>query len=201
MYENVTGVILAGGNNSRYQGRNKAFLALDGITILDRIQSVFETLFPKIILVTNDPLAYKDKDFLIVSDIYPMRSALTGLHAGLFYTETEYAFFTACDTPFLNPAVLRLILDKADGSSDVIVPDTKEGMQPLFSAYSIRCLKPIEHRLEKSVFNIRSFFKSVKVRTVSEKALRAVDPDLSSFFNINSPEDFKNAEEILALKY
>ena len=53
----MTGIILAGGKNSR-MGTNKAFLKLDGILLIERIKAVLNELFPEIIIVTNDPLSY-----------------------------------------------------------------------------------------------------------------------------------------------
>ncbi|HAY39257.1 MAG TPA: molybdenum cofactor guanylyltransferase, partial [Desulfobacteraceae bacterium] len=102
MKNKFTGVILAGGKNSRFSGKNKALVRIGGKRILDRIYEVFTILFDKIILVTNDPLQYMEWDFDIVTDIFPIRSSLTGIHTGLFYITTPYAFFVACDIPFIK---------------------------------------------------------------------------------------------------
>ena len=96
-----TGVILAGGENRRFSGKNKAFVQVAGKRILDHIYGVFSDLFEEIILVTNNPLQYLEWDFNIVTDLFSIRSSLTGIHAGLFYATNPHAFFAACDTPFL----------------------------------------------------------------------------------------------------
>ena len=75
---------------------------MGGKPILDHVHDVFRDVFDKIILVTNDPLQYLQWDFNIVTDIFPIRSSLTGIHTGLFYTSTPHAFFAACDAPFLK---------------------------------------------------------------------------------------------------
>ena len=97
-----TGVILAGGLNTRFDGRPKALLEVDGERLLDRIGNLFQELFDEILLVTNDPVRYLEWGFDIVTDIYPVRSSLTGIHTGLFHASHPVAFFTACDTPFLK---------------------------------------------------------------------------------------------------
>ena len=44
MKTNMTGIILAGGKNSR-MGVNKAFLEINGIRLIDKVLSVFKELF------------------------------------------------------------------------------------------------------------------------------------------------------------
>jgi molybdopterin-guanine dinucleotide biosynthesis protein A len=57
MKKNMTGIILAGGKNSR-MGMEKAFLKIGGIRLIDRILGVYKEIFTEIIIVTNEPLAY-----------------------------------------------------------------------------------------------------------------------------------------------
>ncbi|MDA3898243.1 MAG: NTP transferase domain-containing protein, partial [Desulfobacteraceae bacterium] len=78
-----TGVILAGGLNKRFSGENKAFISFGNRRVIDNIYEVFRAVFDEIILVTNQPMAYLEWDVNIVTDIYPYRSSLTGIHAGL----------------------------------------------------------------------------------------------------------------------
>lgn len=192
-----TGVILAGGVASRYSGEVKAFLPVGGKKNLDRIYQVFNELFDEIILVTNDPIAYIDWDLMIGTDLYPVRSSLTGLHAGLFYASNPYVFFSASDTPFLKGKLVKILLDNIDNHTDVIIPETSNGLEPLCAIYSRRCFQSIEHHLLKKDFKIRNFFKKIRMKTVPETQLRQQDPNLLSFFNINTPEDLKIADQIL----
>ncbi len=95
MPHHCTGVILSGGLSTRFNGRNKALIDIGGKCILDRLYAVFSELFDEIILVTNDPLEFVNWDLMIVSDIFPVRSSLTGIHAGLFYMKNKFAFISA----------------------------------------------------------------------------------------------------------
>jgi molybdopterin-guanine dinucleotide biosynthesis protein A len=187
------GIILAGGLNSRFKGRNKAFIEIDGVRILDRIYSVFKSLFSEIIIVTNHPLRYLQWDAKIVTDIFQERSSLTGIHAGLFYATAPYAFVTACDTPFLIPETIKAILDELDPRFDVIIPETADGLEPLSAVYSKRCLPPIENQLKRRQFRIQHFFRKLPLKKISEVRLRQTDPSLRSFLNINTPEDLQQA--------
>jgi len=195
-----TGVILAGGLASRYSGEVKALLPVGNKKSLDRIYEVFTGLFEEIILVTNDPLTYLDWDLMIGTDLYPVRSSLTGLHAGLFYASNPYVFFSASDTPFLCGNLIKILLEKIDNTTDIIIPETSNGLEPLCAIYSKRCFQSIEHHLLKKDFQIRKFFKKMRMKKVPETQLRQQDPNLLSFFNINTPDDLKIADKILKEK-
>ena len=196
MKTSVTGVILAGGQNTRFSGTNKALIRVGGKCILDRIYNVFSDLFEEIILVTNDPIQYLEWDLNIVTDLFPVRSSLTGIHAGLFYMTTPYAFFVACDIPFLKKELVETILGNIEPGIDIVIPETSQGFEPLCSVYSKQCFKPIEQQLVKKDLKIQQIFRKVRVKKIPENILRQNDPDLVSFSNINTPDDLTSAEYI-----
>ena len=190
----LSGVILAGGLSKRFSGQNKAFLKIQGQKILDHIYNLFKDTFEEIILVSNDPVQYLDWDLLITTDHYPLRSSLTGIHAGLFAASNPFAFFVACDTPFIKKEMLDCLLDRVQNQLDIIIPQTDKGLEPLFAVYSKRCLRPIEQQLKDQKFKIQKFFNKVKVLKILQPELIKHDPNLLSFFNINHPRDFEYAQ-------
>ena len=197
MFSSFTGVILAGGLNTRFSGANKALIQIGGKQILDRIYAVFSNLFEEIILVTNDPVKYIGWDLKIVTDIYPYRSSLTGIHAGIFYSTKSHSFITACDTPFLNKELLEAIICAVEPQIDIVIPETSTGLEPLCAVYSKRCQKPIENQIKKQEFKIDKFFNKVRVKKISDKELRTKDPELTSFFNVNTPSSLEEAKAII----
>jgi molybdopterin-guanine dinucleotide biosynthesis protein A len=192
-----TGVILSGGLATRYDGTEKALLHVGEIRLLDRIYDIYTELFEQIILVTNNPQKFLEWDLLIVPDLFPIRSSLTGIHAGLFFMTTPFAFVSACDTPFLKKEIVETIIGKIEPEIDIVMPETSAGLEPLCAAYSKRCLQPAQLHLEQEKLKIVKAFRKSRIKTISEKVLRKKDPDLLSFFNINSPDDLKRAEEML----
>ena len=54
LYENVTGVILAGGLNHR-MGQDKATLSIYGSTLFERVESVMRSLFSKTLISGDRP--------------------------------------------------------------------------------------------------------------------------------------------------
>jgi molybdopterin-guanine dinucleotide biosynthesis protein A len=191
------GIILAGGLNRRLEGQNKALLSVGDRPILDRLIDLFEEFFNPIILVTNQPLDFVSYGVTLVSDLFSVRSSLTGIHAGLFHAQTPQAFCCACDMPFIKRDLIRIILEAVEPRWDVVVPVTREGYQPLCAVYSRRCLQPIELQLQRQELKISRFFTRVQARTIPEAALRKVDPELLSFFNINTFQDLTRSQEWL----
>jgi molybdenum cofactor guanylyltransferase len=198
MKHSCSGVILAGGLSSRYGGENKAFLRVGGIRILDRLFAAYTELFDEIILVTNNPLEFLEWNAMIVSDIFSVRSSLTGIHAGLFYASHPFAFFSACDTPFLKKEIIETVLEHIDPAADLVIPQTSAGLEPLCAAYSKRCLKPAEDHLRAGKLKIQMALNKGRIKRIPEERLREKDPELVSFFNINTPEDLERAEQLLA---
>ena len=191
-----SGVILSGGLNTRFCGKEKALVQVSGQRILDRIFRVFVELFDEIILVTNNPLGFAEWNVMIVTDIVDLRSSLTGIHAGLFYMTQPYGFFTACDTPFLSSDLIRLLLEAITPQADMIIPETSAGLEPLCAVYSKQCLKPAARHLAQNKLKIQLAFQRCRIKKIAEKKLREADPDLVSFFNVNTPQDLARAEQI-----
>ena len=193
-----TGVILSGGLNTRFDGVNKALVSVGGTRIIDRLLEVFADLFEDIILVTNHPEQFLQWDLTIVTDIFEMRSSLTGIHTGLFYSNNPYAFFSACDTPFLKKELVEVLIEQIEQKIDIIMPQTAAGFEPLCAIYSKRCLKPAEDHIKANKLKIQWALRSNRTKNIPEKELLKVDPDLRSFFNINTPQDLARAEAMVA---
>jgi molybdenum cofactor guanylyltransferase len=193
-----TGVILSGGLNTRFNGQNKAFIRVGQKRILDRLYEIFSDLFDDIILVTNHPLEFLDWDLTIVTDLFSARSSLTGIHTGLFYMKYPYAFFSACDTPFLRKELVQTLIEQIENNTDIIMPETTAGFEPLCAIYSKRCLKQAEQHLKENKYKIQWAFQGHRIKYIRENVLLEKDPDLRSFFNINTPEDLMRAEEMIA---
>lgn len=191
-------IVLAGGLSTRFGGRNKALIEWNGRPLLAHIRQALGDLFPEILLVTNMPPRFAAWDMTLVTDLFTERSSLTGIQAGLFYADQPMAFVTACDTPLLRPEVIQLLMAEVREDTDIVIPQTAEGLEPLCAIYSRRCLEPITRQLERGDYRIRSFFQRMNLRRVAEDKLRRVDPDLRSFYNINTPEDLERARRRFA---
>ena len=183
--------ILAGGRNTRMEGRNKAFLTIDGRTILDRLIDTLAPLFSEILLVTRQPELYAGHAIHIVKDLFAARASLTGVHAALAHAQAPWTFVCPCDAPFIQPALVRLLLEGISPQVDAVVPRIGEYYEPLCAVYSKACLDPIAAQLAREEFKITGFFRHIRIKEISEARLRGVDPQLRSFLNVNTPEAYQ----------
>ena len=96
--------------------------------------------------------------------------------------------------PFLKGSVIRYLIQKID-NYDVVVPKTKDGLQPLHAIYSKNCLAPIRRIMEQKQFKIIDFYPMAKVKIVEENEFRSLDLARESFLNVNTPEELRLIRE------
>jgi molybdopterin-guanine dinucleotide biosynthesis protein A len=90
--------------------------------------------------------------------------------------------------PFINKSLVQYLI-KRIGDEDVIVPRTKDGLQPLHAIYSKNCLNPIKEIIEHGKFKIIDFYHRVQVNIIEEADFISLDPLRESFINVNTPEE------------
>ncbi|MCX5833289.1 MAG: molybdenum cofactor guanylyltransferase [Deltaproteobacteria bacterium] len=186
----VTGIILSGGKSNRLGGLNKAFIEIRGERLIEKTLRLYRELFEEILIVTNSPLDYLEFDVKIVTDIIPGKASLGGIYTGLFFANSEYAFVTACDMPFLNAQFIRSMMEKT-GQHDIIIPRSADGLQPLHAIYSRKLLKPIRRLIDADHLKITELFKKSKVLEIPREEILSFDPEERLFMNINTPEDLE----------
>ena len=194
----VTAVILAGGM-SRRLGRNKALEPFQGEPLIHRVIGKMGRIASSVIVVANDVERVAELDLpdhaTPVIDEYPGKGSLGGIYTGLRASPTEWAVFCACDMPFPSPRLYRALLSNRD-ANDAVVPLVEGRPEPIHAAYSRACLEPIREKLAADRLKISGFFDDVKVCYFTEDRVREIDPDLLSFFNINTRQDLEKANQI-----
>lgn len=189
----VTGLVLAGGT-SRRMGRDKASLPWPpgGRTkLLDRTVGTLLSVCREVLVVGREHPGHRS-----VPDALPGQGPLMGLAAGLRAAECDWCLAVAADLPFLRGAMLEALLGHAGGQA--VVPRVGGRAQPLLALYHRSCLGPIEEALARGKRRMDSFWPAVEVRLVEEETLRAHDPALLSFRNLNRPEDLEAAQALWA---
>ncbi len=187
----ISAAVLAGGASSR-MGFNKALIPWRGRSLVEHILSKCASLSDDVFIVTKEPERFAFTGFRVVKDAFPRRSSLVGIYSALKEARYHYCLVLACDMPFLNLDLLRYLAALAP-NYDVVMPILKKGAEPLHAVYSKNCLGPIERLLSEEEDKILLFLPEVKVRYVDEEVIRFFDPELSSFVNINTPEELEEA--------
>ncbi|HIJ95685.1 MAG TPA: formate dehydrogenase accessory sulfurtransferase FdhD [Desulfuromonadales bacterium] len=183
----ITGVILAGGE-SRRMGSNKALLTINGERMVESAYRRMAGLFDEILLITNTPERYDFIPCRKVGDLYPGMGPLAGIHAALTSCATERVFVIACDMPNLKPQVVRMLCSLP---GDVVVAGTPGGLEPLHAVYSKSCLPLMEVMLKAGERSILTLLDRADINLIPQARIAELDPDFSSFRNINTPEEYR----------
>ena len=191
----ITAVILAGGM-SRRLGRNKALEPFEGEPLIRRVISRMSRIGDSVTVIVNDPERAAELDLpegvATAVDRFPDKGSLGGIATGLLAAQTEWSAFCACDMPFLNTNLYRYLASLRSGY-DAVVPVVEGRPEPTHALYSRVCIGPIRERIDADDLKISSFFPDVRVKLIPEQEVRSTDPDLLSFFNINTQEDLDTA--------
>ena len=134
-------------------GRNKALLEIDGQRIVDRQLAVLAPLAGEVLLVTGDPVPYSGvRGARVVLDRHPGLGPLAGIQAAFYASAADALLVIACDLPFLDGNLVRLVRDHAPGAQ-AVVPRLGERPQPLHARFARSALPAIDARLARGALS------------------------------------------------
>jgi len=199
----VTGfsaIVLAGGRSSR-MGADKAALSVGGVTMLGRVVAELGSAFDEVVVVGGtavaDPASELSQPFVrMVRDSGAFEGPVKALRLGLVTVRAEVAFACGCDLPFVNPALAAALCAMAE-RRDGAIPMAHGRLQVLHAAYRKSCLPPLDAMIGRGDRRLQDLAPRLHARIVSEAEVLPYDPDLLSFFNVNTPADFARAELLI----
>lgn len=188
------------GGLSRRLGRDKAMEPLGVEPLLHRVIRRLSEVTAGTVVVVNqaaraDELALSSNAGVAV-DVYPDSGSLGGIFTGLTAIEAQWGVVVACDMPFLNVDLFRHLLASRDGF-DAVVPEVDGRPEPTHAAYSKACLPYIEPYLKAGDLKIARFFDEVRVNYIPQAEVETLDPELLSFFNVNTQQDLDRATALV----
>jgi molybdenum cofactor guanylyltransferase len=185
----ISAAILAGGEASRFDGRVKSKIIIDGSTIISRIISVIRDLFDELIIVSNNPEEFSDFRFCsIVQDKILMAGPLGGIHAAMKASSNDSVFVFAGDMPFLNRDIIIKLVDTYKKSDcNALIPVIEENIEPLHSIYRISLAENLEsYLMSNQSLAVRDYIKTLNVRYLK---LEGSEKTKIAFTNINRASD------------
>ena len=196
----VSAAILIGGKATRFGGRDKSALLVEGRTILSRQLAVLSGVTSDVMLIgPSTPPSNVETSLRAggsaryVADIVPGCGPLSGIHAALSAARGDATLILACDMPFVSTPLLHHLLSLAD-HADIVVPQTERGYHPLCAVYSRACLEPAARRLARGEFTVAAIVDEMRVRVVTADALEAFgDPD-RLLANVNTSIEYRAIE-------
>lgn len=187
-------------------GQDKALLDWGGKPLIrhvyDRLRELGSLVDDVTIVGNRSDLALEGTE--LVADDYPGAGALGGIATALRVAIHERVLIVACDMPLLNVWLLRAMIEHAQSCDGVVVPvlcaersaqGGRQTLETLHAIYPRSCLATIVERVRARELKIADVLTQLPVCGLDEAWIRSYDPDLMSFFNANTPEQFARARE------
>ena len=187
-------LILCGGFSER-MGRDKASLPFGNESMLARIVSVVSKCVGEVCLVAREGQQLPANVGLglpVARDPAEGNGPLAGLAAGLDAIESERAFVVSCDVPLLQATFVSGLLDAATRDR-ALIPQIDGHYMTTCAVYSKSLIPEIHDMLARGERRPRAIAKLDGVRIIGEDACRALDPELLSFVDCNTPERLAEA--------
>jgi molybdopterin-guanine dinucleotide biosynthesis protein A len=188
-------IVLVGGRSSR-MGQPKAALDFGGVPLLTRIVIELKARFDEVVIVAAPVSEGQPRieipGLKIVHDETAFAGPLDALRRGLDALDHDIAFACSCDSPLLSSYVAgKLVAMLHD--YDAVIPEVGGKLQPLHAVYRKRCARAIVALEAEGEKRLTASAGAINARRVDEAELRGIDPELRSFFNVNTPEDYREA--------
>jgi molybdopterin-guanine dinucleotide biosynthesis protein A len=195
--QRCTGVILAGGQATRYGGRAKGLERVGGQRVVDRVAQALADTTDELLLIANDPSGTEWLPGVrVAADVRPGCGSLGGIHAALVHAGGA-ALVVAWDMPFVPATLLAALRAWGENEhADVAVPesDSRRGVEPLCAYYTPACIAPIERCLDADDRRVIGFYDSVRVARLPAEQVRQYGDPARLFMNVNSPDELLLAE-------
>lgn len=186
----VTGIILAGGRGSRMGGEDKGLMMLNGLPLYQHVQQRLQPQVARICISANRNIErYQQSGQTVFSDTLagfagPLAGMLTALHA----IHSEWALFTACDTPFI-PLLLAKRLWQEKGDASAVWTQSNGRDHPTVCLVHRSQAEHLERFLQRGDRKLMLFFQTIEAHAVS------FNEDPRAFININTPDDLRSWQQ------
>src|SRR5256884_3064083 len=182
-------LVIRAGGLSRVMGRDKAALPVGDGTLIEHLARRLAPVVDETI-VAGGSGRHTLPGVTTVDDRYPGLGPLAGIHAGLLVARSPLVWVVGCDLPDVDPGLAALLCGLA-GDVDAVVPRIDSEPQGVCAVYD-RALAPrIEGLLAAGERRAKMLLGASNVRYVTPGELHAVEPELRSFRNINTPAEYR----------
>ena len=188
----ISAFVLAGGKSSRL-GTDKALLKIHGETLLERAVALSTHVTDKVFVVGEKAKLTGIGN--VVEDAYNGCGPLGGIHAALRHSSTDGNLLLAVDMPFVTEKFLRFLISISQQFDSVVtVPQSGGRLQPLCAIYRKVFAEVAEQALQRGKYKVDPLFDHVSTRIIEEKELAAAGFSAEIFENVNTPDDWEQAQ-------
>jgi len=167
----LTGLILAGEPDKRMGGRRESLLPFGGEPLLARQVREMRRVCAEVVIAADNPRPYLrivDADVRIISDYYPGKGAIGGMHAGFSLARHDAVWVVGCGMPFLSAAAAELLCGMKEAGADAAVPVIGGKPSPLHAVYDKRCSSQALEAIERGDRRAEGLLRALNWSPVDE---------------------------------
>jgi len=199
--EPVAAYVMAGGGSTHF-GEDKARVFLGGQPMLTRICDLLSAVTARVYIVA--PLGrYGFAIPPVIEDRWPGQGPLGGIITALTHTRerlpsTAWNLIVSCDMPFLTPGWLSYLCEFASNSgARAIVPASARGREPLCACWCTSAAQDMQAAFEGGMRRVNDALKLLHAEVLDEAHWKRFDSAGRLFWNMNTAEDYQEAQRIL----
>ncbi len=195
--DKVAGLVLAGGQSSRMGGRDKCLMPLAGIPLVERVSQKLSAGLPQLLINTNaNPDEFSYLGFDVRGDVFegyagPLAGVLTGMRWAQEKPDIDWILTAAADTPFFPDNYTETML-ASKKENDIVLAATNGRRHPVFGLWRVSLADRLQEFLESGDRKVMLFVQQF-AHIIQDFEAGRIDP----FFNLNTPEDWKTAEQMM----
>lgn len=179
-------------------GQPKAWLPFGNEVLLQRVVRILSEVVAPIVVVAavGQELPPLPAEVLITRDDREALGPVGGMAAGFAALQglADAAYVSACDVPLLKPAVVRRLCEQL-GAADIAIPVEGKFPHPLAAVYRLSLQSRLTDLLDAGRLRPVYLWEHSQVNQIPIDTLRDIDPQLDSFRNANTPEEFAAIRE------
>jgi molybdenum cofactor guanylyltransferase len=187
-----SGAILAGGRATRFEGRDKGALIVEGRTICDRQLAMLSGICDDLLIVGG---GRRIEGARLIEDTVPDSGPMGGVHAALEAAVHDAVFVLAGDMPYVTAPFAAYLL-QLSRDADFVVPRTERGYHPLCAVYTRACVEPLARRLARRELKMIDLRADVRVRVVAASEIQEFGDCRRLLANVNTPAEYEGLEAL-----
>jgi molybdopterin-guanine dinucleotide biosynthesis protein A len=187
-------VILGGGAGSRVGGK-KPWIILRNRPLITYVADAVSHEAIRLAVVGDGGAAQLLNASVLNDDVGAGTGPLAGICAGLEWArsipDVRWMMLAPCDTPALPRNITRRLREAATSDAAAVVAETSDGPQPLVSLWNTSLARSVRQAVLEGRHKVQDALDAAGC--VSVHFARA-----DQFLNVNTPDDLKTADRLLA---
>ncbi|WP_339670279.1 molybdenum cofactor guanylyltransferase MobA [Dasania marina] len=183
--KNISAIILAGGQGSRFQHRDKGLVLWQEQPLVSHVINQIREQVSAIVISCNRNIEqYQQYGYPCISDqLADYQGPLAGIASCLPHIKTEYCLVCPCDSPILpKDLVTRLADTLQNNDGDISYVDDGEQAQYLLCLMKTSLAASLQAYLRQGERRVRTWQQQHLAQAADLSDLKG------QFFNINNPE-------------